>query len=416
MSARPNRHRFRSARPVRALLAVLALFAALAIPAQAEPPGDGTPPPEPTLSIDRGDGRAPIVKAFGELQAKVTERNFELPSGESPTLRGFLLGDLFRALGIPLTGFSSLIVTSASGPEVEILWTQVGGDTDPLVYLDDAGRLTLLRPKLAGEGRSETATAGDDGVLRVRKVTEDKLVASDTKVKVGESVDFSVTTPAGLDPSTVEYEWDFNDGGVVRNRKDRMRYSFRVARPHTVAVYYYVGGSRVGGEAFIPPMVDVTVTDKPKRTGDGDGRRTDDRRARRDTGDGGGTDGGGGGTGSGTGGGSDPGYTDPGYDTPETPAVTPPPVTPRPRRRTPAKPVEKAPAGEVVEGYLLASANAPLPTGGGVRAPDEVKRAVNDPDGPLHVPAVVWVLIGLLGLGLLGWTLESRTTLPYFKP
>lgn len=75
------------------------------------------------------------------------------------------------------------------------------------------------------------------------------------------------------------------------------------------------------------------------------------------------------------------------------------------------------PQGETVDGYLLASAGAPLPilATADAAAPG-TPGLPEDEHTPLHVPAVVWVLGGLAALVLIGWGLEARTTLPYFKP
>lgn len=134
--------------------------------------------------------------------------------------------------------------------------------------------------------------------------------------------------------------------------------------------------------------------------------------------------GGGGGTGGGDwSGGGDTTYTPPVSSPPVTPAATPtPPPTPKPRpQREPRRAPEPtpAPAGETVDGYLLASADVELAAAGGSAAEQaraEAARLPQPDDDPLQVPTAVWVAVGLLALVVLGWGLESRTTLPYFRP
>jgi hypothetical protein len=117
--------------------------------------------------------------------------------------------------------------------------------------------------------------------------------------------------------------------------------------------------------------------------------------------------------------------------TPPAAAAAPPP-TPDPAPSTPVRraPVRRAPQrraaapelpqGEQVDGYLLASATGvPVPPSAAVTPADPQLAALTSPpqdDRALHVPTPVWVALGLLLLVVLGWGLESRTTLPYFRP
>ncbi len=147
----------------------------------------------------------------------------------------------------------------------------------------------------------------------------------------------------------------------------------------------------------------------------GENERTPTQAPTDTTGTGGGAD---------TGGGYDGGSYDggPTYTPPAATPVTPPPAQPRqpkPRRAPEQRraPVAEMPAGETVDGYLLASADVPLALAGGAAAARTQTAAIRQPDdAPLQVPTAVWVAVGLLALVVLGWGLESRTTLPYFRP
>lgn len=426
MPRRTDRHRPSArTRPLRVLLTLLALLPVLALPAHAQdqPGGEGAPPPDPRIEIFLPGSDQPRVVPYSSLTGDKVERMMELPGQSDPVMiAGFSLNDVLRKAHIADTSYSSLTTLKPDNTVLEILSFQVrtpSGEV-PLVYLDGDGVLSLLRPRSQADPTGPELAKAPGGTLTLRMAAEAKMLATPETVSVGTPVTFQVTLPSGVEANATEYEWNFNDDGdIVRNRNAKMQHTFKRAGTYTVIVNYYVNGTLYSSSSFLAPTASVTVMPLRRRSEERGARNASDRRRRASddggdgTGSGSGDGSGGAGTGgSGTGGGTG-GWTPPA----STPAATPPPATPRrePKRRAP-KPVQQAPAGETVDGYLLASADAPLPTGGAVRAVEPTPAVEEKRDGPLEIPALVWVAVGLLGLVVLGWTLESRTTLPYFKP
>ncbi len=396
-------------RALRALLAVLALAAATALPASAQ----NVPPAEQWILIELPDGLAEHRVPWSSLAGLAKEVTTDLPSGERTTLQAVTLEQVLNRIQRTSAQISSIGLTRADGAPMTITRVQLTRYyDDPLVYLDAEGVLSLLRPALIGSP-AEVARALD-GTLTLSVGSQPTLTAHPETISVGQETSLEVSVPLDIpDRSKITFIWDFNDDKpVVRSRSSAMHRSFAQPRSYNVIVSYEVDGQLWEG---LSPSVEVTVTAEPKKNTDRNARKSDRRGPRRDEG-----------------GGQDddadvpppstdpgPSYGDPGDYDGGLPSVSaaPPPAAPRaqpreqPRRAEP----ESEPAGETVDGYLLAAADVPLPTGGAVRATADEPEPLDD-KGPLEIPMVVWVVIGVLGLGLLGWTLESRTTLPYFKP
>ena len=431
----------RAPRPLRVLLAGLALAAALALPAHAQeqPGGEGaTPPPQSPaaarIEIVPPDGGQSRIVAWSDLAGFLRDGGYTLPDGTVADLDVVALADVLRKLNLDGSSYSSFVLTREDGTTTEITRVQMNPPFDPpVLYLDGTGTLALLRPKTA-DGPAERAVAVD-GVLRLEMRAEPRLFAVPESVGVGQQVRFTVTPPDGVDANAVEYLWDFNDGGdVVRDSSATMTHAYADAGRYYPIVNFLLDGKRNGGEDFLGPSTEVVVHAKRRASRERGARNANDRRRgrdERDEGDGGAGGGDGGGTGGGAGGGGGGGAGGSGYDAgydddwptanPAPAAAPPPPPDPAPRRKPAPRPEPRArappqPAGETVDGYLLAAADAPLPTGGAVTALDRAPDRADDRDGPLRIPTAAWIAVGLAGLILLGWTLESRTTLPYFKP
>jgi hypothetical protein len=413
-------------RPLRALLAVCALLTALAIPAQAQedaqqpPAGDTPPPATQQVTITPADGRAPRVVAYSAVSDSATTSDYTLPDGSKARLTAVKLETVLAKAGMTTKSFTTLTAVGTDGKTLQISRAQMGEFYDPpVVYLDDAGALCLLLPKK--EKNPAELVCATDGRLPLDAGSDPTLTASPATVEVGQEVWFTVSVPLELEGRAVELEWDFNDDKpVVTTTERELTRTFAKAGVYNVIVNYRVDGQQYGDFGFGPTAA-VTVVDKSRPSKDRRGRtsgkkdRGADRGGDEETGaDDDGTTGGGIGGGDGTGGAG--GATTGGWTAPPTAATTPPPA-PRTDRRAPrrAQPKPQQPVGETVDGYLLASADMPLPTGGAVRAADLRPTTVDVRDG-FAVPTGAWVAIGLLGLIVLGWTLESRTTLPYFKP
>ncbi|MBB4664538.1 PKD domain-containing protein [Conexibacter arvalis] len=417
------------ARPLRALLGMLALLAALALPAHAQdqPGGGELPPADQHIRIEYGNGRQPQMISWSSLRGTpVIERNQEMPDGGNKVISALGLVDVLRKAQIRVESISSIGLTNNRGEAMVIsrLHLTSRAFAPPVVFMSQSGMLALLRP---GNNAVETEIAyAENGVLTLRIGSEPTLTAHPATVEVGQQVTLTATLPLDVDPGSVEFVWDFNDDrATVRNRDNEMTRTFSKAGTYNVIVNYLVDGEPYGEDAFVAPSTSVTVLGKRRPSRDRSARNASKRGGRDRAGGGAGDgdddllseEGSGIGTDGGDGTGGAGGATTGGWSPPATPATPPPPAPRAERRSPPRRAPAPEPVGETVDGYLLAAANVPLPTGGAVRAAAATPDLLDDDrDGPLEIPALVWVLVGVLGLGLLGWTLESRTTLPYFKP
>lgn len=407
-------------RALRVLLAVLALAAAMALPAGAQ----DQPPAEQWVLIQMPDGLAEHRVPWSSLAGLAKEVKVDLPGAENTSVQAVTLEQVLNRIQRTSDQISSIGLTRSDGAPMTITRLQLTRYyDDPLLYLDADGVLSLLRPKLI-ESPAEVARA-IDGTLTLRVGSQPTLTAHPEVVAVNQTTSLEVTVPLDIpDRSKITYIWDFNDDKPVsRLRTGALHRSFTKPGTYNVIVSYEVDGQLWEGLA---PSVAVTVKAAPKQNRDKNARKSDRRRARDDEQGGGGdeeeTENPGAGPGSGIGDdggdgtGGAGGLNTGGWDTPDAAAPPPPPAPraqPRKQPRRAAPPPE--PAGETVDGYLLAAADVPLPTGGAVRATVADPEPLDD-EGPLNIPTAVWVVLGVIGLGLLGWTLESRTTLPYFKP
>jgi hypothetical protein len=429
--------------PLRIAIALAALLFAAALPAQAQQGANPVDQRVVVVPSSGGDGQEVLWSQLVD-HVDATSLTFTDTTGRKRTVTGASLGLIFGRLGIAPATWSGISVARAEGGETAISSQQMlaTADTAGIVFMDGDGVLKLLRQTTSDPPTGYELASAIDGTLRVTLAQEAKVTASRSEAYVGERIRFSATVPPGLDPARVTYEWEFNDDEEpVRTPDSIVSRSFERAGLYNVTATFYVDGRRWDPEALAPSAA-VRVVEQPtgpparREGGTGTRGRARDR-----------------GRGRGRGGAqgsvqeddppeqeeSDPPVT-PTDDSPSTPAYTPPASTPpaytppatpeptpvpepRPRPKPKPKPkperrapVETVPQGETVEGYLLASAGAPLPVPADgeaeARRPDEL----DEPSKPLHVPAVVWVLVGLGALVVLGWGLESRTTLPYFKP
>lgn len=405
------------ARPLRALLAMLALLAAIALPAHAQEAGPG----EQSVVIVLPTGTQHQIP-WKDVEPHAKDVRTELPGNRDVTLRAVTLEQVLNRAQMTRDKVSSIGTTRDDGAAMVISRVQLTRFySDPLVYLDENGVLSLLRPKVIGDP-AEVATA-IDGRLTLTIGSQPELTAHPEVVSVGDTAEFTVTIPLDIpDPSKVTFVWDFNDDKpVVRNDRNAMQRTFSKPGFYNVTVNYEIDGRRWDESGLAPSAVLEVKPDK-QASRDKHARKSDRRRASAEQG--GGDDeqvddldagaGAGGGTGTGSGGGGW-GGDDGGFDLPAAAETTPPPAPrakPRAERRRAETPPE--PVGETVDGYLLAAADVPLPTGGAVHATAADPKPLDD--DPLNIPTAVWVVLAVAGLGLLGWTLESRTTLPYFKP
>lgn len=419
---------------LRIAVALLALLLATALPAQA----DVT---DPAISVTAGNGRT-VTIAWSQLEGKLDADSVAYRQGQA-TPRGIFLQTALAEAGLPEETYSA--VTASDGTQLDKL--DFVRDA-VIVFRDEAGTLQLLRTSGGAiAGMEALVPAAPDGTLALRVTQDPQLISSLPQVPSGGSLSFHATIPALLDPKTVTYEWDFNDGGsTLRTKAPTATRTFtatnRQNRTFNVSVTLYVNGRRY--DDMLPlfaPQVEVIADDRyagdvpdkrsarsagRDRTGvsDGERRRTTSTPPPPTGGDVPAADTPDTGTAAPT--------TAPPAGTPVTPAATPTPTpapsptpTPTPTPRRTAEPPRRAaprrpeqPAGETVDGYLLAAADVPLPLtdGADLKARSAQQIEPQQESTPLELPTPVWVGIGLLALVMLGWGLESRTTLPYFRP
>ena len=436
-SPRPTASLRRSRPRLRLVVALAALLLAVALPAQADPTSD-----DPVLSVVVEEGKPPVTIAWSQLAGHLDADPVAYDNGRQRTPRGIHLDSALARAGILPQTYSDVRAMADDGLMIGKLDLVAHA---AILFRADDGTLRLLRRSMSTMPGGERVLDAVDGTLALRLLRTTELVASMEEVEPGGELTFYVSIPPQLDPAAVTYEWDFNDDRAPRRTSEpsvshRFQARGRQDTPYNVSVTLYVDGRRY--DEMLPLIKTITVKipegDKYKGlgadAGNGrahtsgrgrDGVHAGESRGRQEEPPDGGS---GGGWGGGTGGGSGSGYDDDGsVSTPSapeqprvTPAATPPPArrsVPRASRR--ARRTPPAPAGETVDGYLLASADAPLITAGGTvqDALNPQARGLPQPDDdPLRIPTGALVAAGLLALVVLGWGLESRTTLPYFRP
>jgi hypothetical protein len=418
-----------SQHPLRMLLAFAALLLAAALPAQAQ---EGAQPIDPQVVVVPADGSQPRTVAWSQLVDHVDATSFEFaePGRDARSVTGISLALLFRRLGVASATWSGIAADRADGGATAISSQQMlsTGGIAGVVFMDGDGVLKLLRQTTTYPQLPFELASAIDGRLTLRLERQPKVTASQPEALVGQALRFSATLPPGIDPARVTYEWDFDDDSdPVRTRDSIVTRAFERLHSYKIRVTFYVDGRR--WDEDVPPFTTVRVV---RGAGGPPARRraapsTNTRR-------------------SGSAQGQvdtqvatpppstpAPSYTPTPSDTPApTPAATPTPTPPAtPATSTPTPPpnphptrtpaatatTPPQPRGVTVDGYLLASAGAPLPAGAAWAQAAETRQAIAEEAAkPLHVPAVAWVLVALAGLLMVGWGLESRTTLPYFKP
>lgn len=431
---------------MRVVAAVVLCLILCALPAQAQTGADAQ------IEIFPPDGGAPTTLAYSQL-------------GEPDRDGAYSLANVLRRAGVHVGTYDRVEVARPDGsvvaiPRGEIRLTErkelptdrIDDPTatleqryalqeiarpNPVVLRTGAGGVELLRPVTTGNP-TELVLAAVDGRLTLRAVADERVVANPRTARPGATVAFVATPPAGTVYATVQYAWDFGDGATATGAEREVTHVYEEIGTRSVTVRFLRDGQPIGDATTIVYVNDPSLQGTGNaRPGARRARRRDVRKADADGGGGGGGGGTGGGAGAGTGGGgSGSGTWDdewaappvdaaPPADTPVEPVTPPEPEPepePRPRRIEPAP--EPEPAGEVVDGYLLASADLPGAGGGAEElpadAPQELQELARRPtEAATHgrtLPTVAWVGIGLVALLALGWALEGRRTLPYWQP
>lgn len=409
---------------LRALLAAIAVVAFAAAGAQLARGADGGQPTvNGTVTIVLPNGKGERTLRLADLAAKhdvhnalYTLRAADGATSPLPVASGISLAALLRAAGLDTVTFDYVSVPRPDGSVTLLLADQIGkGQGGPAVVWSDEEGVHFLRPSLTDDDPNATdhvVQAG--GELRIELKLGDPLIArisaSKLRARPGEAITFTAALVAGTLAPGMTFRWYFDGSDYVYGASATHRFR----RPGTYQVLLDI----VRGEESIgvPEIIEVVIT-RP-RSERGRARRSgESRRDGVDDGaDRGGGAGGATGTGAGAGAGGGTGGGAGGITPPSTQIATPPPPErpvpkPKPRR----KPAPAEPQGELVSGTLLAAADG-LPPSGGNAATSQQQRDVTAPADPLEIPVGVWIVIGLAAILALGWTLESRHTLPFWQP
>jgi hypothetical protein len=414
---------------VRSLLLAIAVVALAATCAQlARAEGEAPPAAVGSVTLVPSDGGAPRTLALADLAAQqdVHDARYALRAADGATstvtvAAGVSLTALLRAAGLEEDEFTYVEIARPDGSSVLVLRDDLPGpDEGPPVVWVDAEGVHLLRPS-KGEGDpngADLVTLPPGGTLTADLRTGDPLAArisaSALRAQPDEAIDFSAALVAGALGAGMSFQWYFDDNRFATGAS--VTHRFRKAGRYTVLLNIVRGGDAIGSPAVVVVRIARPASERDPRDarGSGEGQGGGGDGGTNGSGGGGGGGGGGGtGTGSSEGGG---GGTAPTAPAPSVPAYTPVPAAPAP---TPAPapaptPAPAAPKGDVVSGTLLAATDVPLPAADGARQSPSARE--DAPSDPLQIPIGIWIAVGLAAVVALGWTLESRHTLPFWQP
>lgn len=421
--------------PARLLLALVALLLAGTLPAHAQepPPAEGGGDATAAVTVVFADGRTSAVAwedAAGALDLRGHQAT--LPDGATVTVDAISLARLLELAGVgardysrvTVNGAGDVVAISSSLIRLQDLDEDEQVATGPVVVWRDAdGALRLLRP--ATDTEPALLVAGGADGLRVELSADTWLDPPEVRVKVNTIVTFEVSPSPELDADGLRYEWYVAGREPQVDARARRSFSFSEPGIYNLSVTPIERGTRRDDHMAFA-TVTVTGQSRAPQVRD-DERRGRQRGGARDRdgagGDAGGSGGGGsGGGGSGAGGdgldagsgvgggGGSGGGAVAGPSAGMPPIATSAPAARRPARRRARRTPSPRQADDTITGYLLASAGAPLPLASGGAT------ATAGRDGSIEIPTGVWVVSALTGLIMLGWLLEARTTLPYFKP
>jgi hypothetical protein len=353
-----------------------------------------------SVTIVEPDGKEHPLD-LAALAPDVRDATYELRApdgGTSPVAvpAGFSVRALLRAADVELDSFEYLEVPFGEEGALVLRDQAVVREMPPVVW-EDADGLHFLAPTTGDEDVNiDDFVTAADGALRVQlqlgTPIDVRIDASARRVRRGGRIAFAAVIELGNRPG-LRFEWYFDEGaneyGATRSHR------FQRSGRHLVLVNILLG------EEFVTTATVKVYVDPPRRARRRERRAQDDSPAERT----GGT--GGAGTGSGTGSGSGTTRSAGGTATPAATPTPPPLRRARARRHRP----REAPGRTLVSGTLLASADA-APLAGLPRSSTAAARR----DEPPQVPTGAWVALGVVLLLALGWGIEARNTLPFWRP
>jgi len=361
----------------RALLLAFALLLAGAPAAMAGPGITFYPKAGPVLELSGGQ-----IASI----ANTASRTYTLPpdserAGQKVTLRGVSIGALIARSG---QSAQRVQVVKRNGGSVGVtpanfataLIADAGGTT---YYIRSSGGVVVDFIETS-DIPLEVSVDGGDLVVKAK--------ANRKKLKVGETVQFSVEVTSGPPSASYEYTWEFGEGPVTSKNAS---YRPKFAGPGSAIVDVRNSDptctQRCGGTDTVTFEVG-DVPEQPEDTTPGGANGTPGGAGSAGGTGGGGTGGTGGGSGAGTGtGGEDPSAAEPKPEPKPEPEPKPPPPPPKP-------------FGTTISGVLIndTGATAQKLPGGKPAGGEEGVRAIRGGDTPGGVPLA---LGGLLALGVM---------------
>jgi len=365
------------------------------------------------IVIQPADGGTPVTVPFEEVEGTIG-RNGEIfypvrrkpGTGYNPQRirNGASLAEVIvkaRELGLRGSYRYIDIVRSAGDGFVRLSKKQIStGNQPPVVWVDEIGRLNLLRASTGPNDLNFRDHVKSSGSLHLAQTNEDALdvllrCRPDKPIKAGDKVTCTAKVTGGGLGDRYRFRWDFGDGDIEVRSVQRNQHTM----PHT----YEEDGDfditvtvRTNGDSTEPPgpaEVDVEP---------GESQETDT------------TGSGGAGTGTSTGSAGTTGS----YGSTSTPS----PTTPTPSTPSAPTPLPTPPAtslGASVAGNLLADISTPASPAdaSAAQAAKSGTATFEPPDSGGVVPAAVWAGLGALLLMTAGAGLESghrpRLRLPH---
>lgn len=405
-------------------VAIAALATACAQLARADdalPPGGVTIAPSASGAEVRSLAAVDIVGLQDVNDAVYTVRAADGTASTATVAAGTSVAALLHAAGLDDDPYTFVEIAGEGGSIALLQRDDIGGtDEGPPVVWSDGRGVHFLRPSKGAQDANagELVTVADGPLaltLRSGAFVKPQIAVSTLRGRPRQRIEFRASLAAGTLLPGMRYQWYFDGSGTVVGAN--VSHRFPRAGSWSVLLNVVRGQDTVG----LPARVDVRVApprreQRPENGGDSEGD---------DVGRSGGGGAGGGGAGQGTGGaGGGLGGTGaagtgslPDDLAPTTPVAPTPPIPSPPRSVVPRTTHEAAPPrpqGELVSGTLIASTQAVPTFAGDARAGSPSRGAAAD--GPLQIPVGVWMGIGLVALLALGWTLESRHTLPFWQP
>jgi len=236
--------------------------------------------------VDRnGDSNTVDLDEIGS--PNVNDTAYAVRSGagtDTETVTGFSLRKVLDEAakgpgGIDNFSFTYAEISRPSGGNVVLTTAQVrdgaGFDDGPAVVYEKGSSTAFLRPSTSSSDVNAPDVFSTSGTLevRLRSGTPIKVIgsASRTKIKEGETIDFTATVSGAPSGTTPVISWAFGDGKSGSGAS--VSHRFKKACNCTVVVSAKVGGE--GPSDYVPVTVGKPKDKGPKRHGGGEDKDKD---------------------------------------------------------------------------------------------------------------------------------------------